>query len=544
MSDKKAAPAAVIRRTEVAEETAQERLMKKHVPAWVISGAVHVGLIAILILAFGARGTVAKPPEKVIDTSAEKTQPDPDPNLTIEDPGLVSQLEAADPTLDRVEDKTVQAPETKDNIGQPDAPNTDVTALAPPGALTNDFSNPGAPGDTGDVMKGAGGMQGFMNAQFAGRSGATKSKLLAAGGGNQASELAVARGLAWLAKQQKGDGRWSFDGSSKDHDIAATGMCLLPFLAAGETHKSGQKYQKVVMSGLAFLIKNCPISGPKAGQMSPNMYAQGIATTALCEAYGMTKDKGLLMSAAQAAVNCVQKAQGPNGSWGYSSANAGNGDTSIVGWQVQALKAAQLGKDIVVDAGVVRKAVGFLNFAGADPDGKDPQSSRKSAYGYTDSARARPGTSLTAVGLLCRYYIDGWGPDNAGMQAGVLGLMKRPPGQPGKGGGLLDMYYYYYATQVVHFFDGEEWKEWNEGKKGANGVRAGGMRDWLIDLQVKKDGANFGSWEPDAGTIGSHCGRLGTTALCVLTLEVYYRHLPLYKRAGQEDAVKILDGAK
>jgi len=71
------------------------------------------------------------------------------------------------------------------------------------------------------------------------------------------------------------------------------------------------------------------------------------------------------------------------------------------------------------------------------------------------------------------------------------------------------------------------------------------MRDWLISLQIKKDGATQGSFEPEAGWIGRSCGRLGTTAMCILTLEVYYRHLPLYKRANAGDgALKIVDGAK
>ena len=37
------------------------------------------------------------------------------------------------------------------------------------------------------------------------------------------------------------------------------------------------------------------------------------------------------------------------------------------------------------------------------------------------------------------------------------------------------------------------------------------------------------SWNSLA-VIGGACGRLGTTCLALLTLEVYYRHLPLYKR--------------
>ena len=527
-----AAGAAVIRRLEASEETSQERLMKKHVPAWVISGAVHVGLIAIMILLFGTKGASAKPAEKVVTTTVEKEEEEPEKDLTNEDPGLQSNLEAALPEIERVDKATVDAAVTMDNLGQPNAPDTDTTALALPGLNTGDLSQPGLTGDTGGAMSGTGGGGGQMFASFPGRSGATKSRLLREGGGNEESERAVALGLAWLARQQMQDGGWQYDAGQKEERIAATGMALLPFLAAGETHLRGKKYQKTVSTGLQFLLRNCPLSGANAGRMSGNMYAHAIGALALCEAYGMTKDKGLLLAGGQAAINHIVKAQAANGSWGYAPGNPG--DTSIVGWQIQALKAAQLGKDIVVPAATMKKAVDFLNLAGGG--------SRKAMYGYNDNAGAAPGTSLTAVGLLSRYYIDAWGPDTPGMAEGVLGLMKRAPV---KSPASPDMYFYYYATQVVHFFEGDEWKTWNEGPKGPDGTRKGGMRDWLIGLQIKKDGATQGSFDPGPGSIGTSCGRLGTTAMCILTLEVYYRHLPLYKRANAGDgALKIVDGAK
>src|SRR5262249_44742272 len=150
-------------------------------------------------------------------------------------------------------------------------------------------------GETGNLVAGPGGKDGQVNALMGGRSGATKSRLIAVGGGNEASERAVALGLAWLAKQQKQDGGWEYDQGQKEHRIAATGMALLPFLAAGETHKSTKnsaehKYKDTVARGLAFLMRACPPSGPNAGRMSSNMYEQGIGTIPLCEAYGMTKD--------------------------------------------------------------------------------------------------------------------------------------------------------------------------------------------------------------------------------------------------------------
>jgi hypothetical protein len=245
------AAAAVIRRTEAAEETPQERLMKKHVPAWVVSGAVHVAVIALMILVLGTRVTPIKATEKVLDTHAEKTEEPEEKNLTNEDPGLDSKIEAALPEIERLDKATVDAKVTEDNLGQPNAADTDTTALAAPGLNSPDFTNPGATGENGAFTAGDGGKNGMISASFPGRSGATKSRLLAVGGGNADSERAVAAALAWLSKQQKQDGGWEYDQGVKEERIAATGMALLPFLAAGCTHKNGAddhkgKYLKTV----------------------------------------------------------------------------------------------------------------------------------------------------------------------------------------------------------------------------------------------------------------------------------------------------------
>ena len=528
---------AVIRRLESAEETAQERFIKKYVPAWLVSGAVHVSVLALALLFFGLRKVETKEPDKPINTTAEKAEEPPEPNLTNDDLGVDSNIEAALPEIERLDQQTVDEKVTMDNVGQPNVMENDIMGAALPGlADTKDFT-PGVAGETGSFMSGTGGNNGAAYGVTSGRSGATKSRLLREGGGNAESERAVALGLAWLAKQQKADGGWTYDqGTHLNERSAATGMALLPFLAAGVTHKKGKEfdqknYDKVVKRGLEFLVGRCAPSGANAGRMSGDVYAQAIAALALCEAYGMTKDP-TIKPYAQAAVNFIQRTQGPNGSWGYG--NTGNGDTSIVGWQVQALKAAKLSKDLVVDDRVIQRANKFLDFAAAG--------SRKSMYGYADSSGARPGTALTAVGLLSRYYISEWGPVHPGMIDGVGGLMKHGPRYPAKGKptGVSEMYYYYYATQVVHFFEGEEWKTWNEGSKQADGTRKGGMRDWLVHSQLRTD-TNAGSWDPESGTIGTNCGRLGTTAMCLLTLEVYYRHLPLYKRGADGKAVQIIE---
>jgi hypothetical protein len=360
---------------------------------------------------------------------------------------------------------------------------------------------------------------------FDGRFGKGKARLLKEFGGSEASEEAVMLGLAWLTQKQKSDGSWVFDGSMPREQSAATGLALLSFLGAGQSHKAG-RYQQTVQAGLDWLVKDVARNGPKAGRFLGSnshqgpIYSQGIATLALCEAYGLTRDPALL-APAQSAIDYIQDAQAPNGSWGYAYRTPG--DTSIVGWQIQALHAASLTQDLEVDRKVIQKAIDFLNIAGAGQ--------LKSQYGYFDASRSlrgpvRPDSSLTAIGLLTRYYIDGWRKETPGFAEGVKGLMTRAPGPQYTP--IFDMYYYYYATQVVRFHGGEEWETWNQGPRGPDGVRKGGVQDWLISLQDRKP-AERGSWPREVGElgrIGSACGRLGTTCFCLLTLEVYYRYSP------------------
>src|SRR5262245_39992067 len=171
--------------------------------------------------------------------------------------------------------------------------------------------------------------------------------MLQQGGGNTVTEAAVARGLIWLAKQQKADGSWELDGGVKSR-IAGTGIALLPFLAAGYTHKGAprdmhekdkkapSKYPQQIDNGLKYLMAKQTASGNFG---TDNMSEHAIATMAMCEAFGMTNDPRL-RGPAQLAVSFIVRAQHPGGSWGYTPGTLG--DTSVSGWQVQALKSAHL----------------------------------------------------------------------------------------------------------------------------------------------------------------------------------------------------------
>jgi hypothetical protein len=513
----------IIRLREAGGETAHERLLRKHVPAWVISGAVNLTILASAwIIGFVFKATAAVPDDRQLTAIVdEKDKADPKFDLTETDIGLDPLVAAAVENVPKA-DVNVETPvKETEPVGVPDV-TTNESFTRPPGLGAIEPTTPGAAGDAGNVMKGLG-MNGVaVNSGLLGRNGATKELLLKQGGGNAESEAAVGKGLAWLAKQQKANGSWQFDGGARMENSVATGMALLPFLAAGQTHKPGpgNKYQNVVDKGLAYLLNNQNGSGLfKIAQGNHTMYGHAICTIAVCEAYGMTGDKTRLLGPAQRAINFIVKAQGSDGSWGYFP--NGVGDTSIVGWQIQALQSARLCRDLVVDKTCLDRARQFLDRI-AGPD------SVKDKYGYSlaNPGRPTPGTVMTAVGLLCRYYLDGWGPENPGMSAGVEGLAKNGP-DPDK----FNMYYYYYATQVIHFHAGDVWlKNWNPK-----------MRDMLIAAQ-SKDGNNSGSWTGDTFLLGTNVGRVGITSMALLTLEVYYRHLPLYKR--DNGGLKELDRGK
>jgi hypothetical protein len=314
-----------------------------------------------------------------------------------------------------------------------------------------------------------------------------------------------------LMRVQQPDGSWRLDGpfsegADSGGEIAATAFGLLPFLAAGHTHRAtSHPFDKPIEKALLFLIRR---QDPKTGNFGGNLYHHSLATIAMCEAYGLTQDPNLRVPA-QKAINYLIACQHTEGGWRYGPNQAG--DTSVTGWVVMALKSAKM-SGLSVPEITFRKAINFINIV---------HDKKSDGYGYTG-----PGGSvtMTAVGLLCRQYLQNWGPTKLEMIRGVKNHIERTP--PGKG--RKHIYYYYYATQVMHHFGGEAWKNWNDK-----------MKKELMDTQ-EKVGVNAGSWSPSGDAHAKAGGRLMYTSLSLLTLEVYYRYLPLYYRQEGERQQKLL----
>ena len=355
-----------------------------------------------------------------------------------------------------------------------------------------------------------------LKGDFGGRSEAGRRAAVKKYGGTAESEKSVNLGLAWLQKIQRKDGSWSFGdvgdagspGSMQTTDVGATSLALLCMLGGGHTRETAGPYQETVSKGLNWLMKSgarSPAGADMRGASQGNsgMYVQGLATICLSEAAALEPKDRELRRIALDAVRFIERSQGSDGGWRYQPRQV-PGDTSVVGWQVMALQSAKAG-GISVSASTFTDVKMFLNSVQAD-DGV--------YYGYTGPDKGNATT--TAVGLLCRMYL-GWKREKPQLQKGVEFLSNLGPSRE-------DIYYNYYATQVLHHWDGELWNKWNEQ-----------MREQLVGTQIK-EGPGAGSWDV-TDPHGDAGGRIYQTTLSLLTLEVYYRHLPIYRQdASSGDA--------
>jgi hypothetical protein len=221
------------------------------------------------------------------------------------------------------------------------------------------------------------------------------------------------------------------------------------------------------------------------------MYGHGVATLALAEAFGMTSDP-MLAPYVRDAIRFIETSQDLHGGgWRYLPGQAG--DTTVTAWQIAALKSAAIA-GAAVPSPTIDAACRFLDRV---------QVRKGEGYGYL-SPQDRSCTS--AIGLLCRIY-TAW-PNDRTLDRGLARLAK--PGPPPEA-----VYQNFYLAQALLLRDHPAWRRWNTMN-----------REHLIARQARL-GHETGSWTfADADTAPG--GRLGHTALAVLTLEVYYRVLPIY----------------
>lgn len=486
--------------------TCLAQVVAQEAPAWAVSMVVHMATLVTMAMV-----TVAEPASYV----AQQLLVTPPAEEVIED---IAEFDGTMPTTldDSISSEALTfASDDHGMMVENAVPGLSDEMEAARGAIdTSDFGFEHVPKSDIMAMVGA-----YVGNALSGRGMAGQVALIEREGGTEFSEKCVTNALKWLASHQMPDGGWSFNhalspgchgqcrspGKLADARNAATGLALLPFLGAGQTHKNSKKYKSTINNGLYYLVNHMRM-GPQGGALNEqggNMYSHGIATIALCEAYAMTHDRSLL-APTRAALNFICNAQDPSGGgWRYVPRQ--KGDTSVVSWQLMALKSGHMA-GLSIPSQTIHKASLFLDSVQADGG---------AIYGYLEPSK---GTEATvAIGLLSRMYL-GWKKDNPALQRGVQWLSKRGPS-------ANNMYYNYYATQVMRHWEGEEWQTWNRQ-----------MRDQLIHTQ-DKEGHEEGSWFMAGGADygGLAGGRLYCTAMATMILEVYYRHMPLYRSQSVED---------
>jgi len=357
-------------------------------------------------------------------------------------------------------------------------------------------------------------------------------------GGTEGTEKAVEMGLDFFARHQFPDGHWSLHelpgnlrypdpalGQMRS-DSAATGLVLLTYLGAGYTHLD-DKHRAIVDRGIDWLVRNQQPDGDLFSKVGGSkytwLYSHGIAAIALCEAYGMTQDPEL-REPARKAVDFIVSTQHPTrGGWRYKPFKPDQEtDTSVSGWQLMALKSAQMaGLDVPqkafdrVDAWLDQAAV--PNQEGRyvyNPYAADTPEQREGR---------KPNLAMTAEAMLMRMYL-GHQSNEPNLIAGADYLKENLPAVESKGRPARDCYYWYYATQAMFQMQRDYWPAWNDR-----------LREISESSQVE-EGETAGSWHPHKPVQdrwGHAGGRLYVTAMHLLMLEVYYRHLPLFQELSK-----------
>ncbi len=370
-----------------------------------------------------------------------------------------------------------------------------------------------------------------MKNLYGNRTKGGRDKALQSYGGSRTTEDAVMKALRWLKDHQKPEGYWT--GVKAPY----TGMALLAFLAHGET-PSSPEFGQTVEKAIRWLMSQ---QNPK-GSFSADSYGHAICTYALAEAFAMTKIMSI-REATEKGIQVILEGQQKDGGWFYRHEKGKTWDLSVMGWQIQALKAAKMG-------GMETPQIDQALEDAARAVQQSYHSARESfcyqgTPGVVDSGG--PMWSMNGIGTLCLQYLGKaktkeargglkaieelelvWGTvDGTGKAVpeanNKVGKDTKPVGEDWAQ--LVRVYAYYYITQAKFQHGGSQWKKWNDQFPRV-----------LIRNQKPEgcwEGGDFGSTY--GGSLGE-ADQVYTTCFCCLMLEVYYRYLPTYQKIEDETA--------
>lgn len=333
------------------------------------------------------------------------------------------------------------------------------------------------------------------------------------------SELALERGLAWLARNQTAQGNW------ESNDLGLVGLGALAFLSAGHLPGRG-KYGDNVDRALEYVLRNSKPSGLlNIADAQRDMYNHGLAAFVLGQAYGMTDDPQL-GRVLDKALKLIAQTQCEDGGWDYRAKRQDRGhDLSLVVMQAKALRSA-VDSGFEVRNDVIRLAIRSV---------REHYKADNYARGFDEQAKVGPGAftydgsrstlAMAACGVVCLQEFgqyDDWRiPKNLDAISKEISRLKTPRGN---GEIPFDAYTLYYVGQALYQVGGEPWKQ-----------NYPTLRDQLVQAQLRRpeNPGEDGSWR-DTRWVHGKPGLLYGTAVACFVLSIPNRYLPILQEGKIE----------
>lgn len=525
---------------EDAVETEERFAWLRNMPCFALSALLHLILVLLLINIVYEQGKKKETEVPIVVGVAQAKKPPPP---------------AYDPTLKRDVKKTPKLPGQKSVTDKPFVSKKEVeldqvaaempqgTSLEHVSNFNTDFSDSSNQAGTNISMGVGAGVAGAYGERWG------KGSLITEGG-NPGTEDAVRAALEWLKRHQSEDGSWKAaqyisrckktcanvdaarhpnEGGFEYLDVGVTGLAILAFAGYGQTHRDGtiDEFVACLRKAVAYLKRvQVHSEDPSTdGMFGTNdkeqwIYSHAIATMAMCELYVMSNDTLGLKKSVSAAVKLCLRAQNDGRGWRYGI-KPGDNDTSVTGWMVLALKTAKnanLGipkeefhrafSGAITWFNAATSATGKTGYMAPGDEGSRLANIFPDPYPYSKDL-----SCMTAVAVLCRLFA-GESRSSPVILNGVKVLMAHTPQwqeQKGRALSTINIYYWYYGSYALFQYGGEPWKKWNQD-----------MIKALISTQRQGIICEDGSWDP-IDEWGAAGGRVYSTALGAMTLEVYYR---------------------
>lgn len=313
------------------------------------------------------------------------------------------------------------------------------------------------------------------------------------------TEQVIKGALRYLAAKQAPAGYWT--SATGNHHAAITAYVLICYMSCGNLPTEGE-FSRTVARGTEFLLSCCRPDGYIAySQGESNMYGHGIATIALAELYGQTRDP-VIRPKLQAAVNLIIGCQNAEGGWRYQPRIA-DADLSVTVLQVVALRAAK-NSGLDVPQVTIDRAVDYV---------KSCLDRRSGGFNYTPHER-RPGFARTAAAIyslqVCGLYDDPMVKNGSDFLFQTFGRNNDDPF-----GREWFTYGNFYAAPAQYMIGGETWRKWYRRVKPT------------LIANVRRQGDTC-FWQPLDRERGVN--DIFATAVYTTVLAIPYGYLPLYQR--------------